>query len=602
MSNQLVGNGLVGTVQFDYAASQAAKTGATPECELVMSGILCARDYAGFIASTNGLECLNTAQLSRLIVTGEEDLDGGFFRTGASLISNGWGQTSHVFSLPQCPRRNKIQCGDGETSAVTTTQELGDAWRDLKRSSLIDLACGRLAKKTPEFSAFRRLTRWQACVLGFCVLALLAIFVSATNGAMQFFAFVFTTLFASVILLRFACLAPEKPAPPNNPGRQLPDHKLPVYSILVALFHEANMVEQLTRALCAIDYPASLLDIKLVLEEDDHETIAAVRALDLPGCFEIIIVPPCKPRTKPKALNFALPFARGELLAIYDAEDIPDPDQLRRAAMAFHYAQDDVACMQAALAYYNADRNWLTRQFAIEYAGLFDVILPKLANTRLPVPLGGTSNHFRTEILREVGGRDPYNVTEDADLGIRLGRVGYRIEMLASTTHEEAVWQLGNWTRQRSRWLKGWIQTWFVHNRAPLKLIGELGILRFLVLQILLIGIVLSAVGYPFFLALIAYKAVSGSLVPSGTDVAGQILFAVQMWVLLAGFGVNMVLSWVALKRRKLSRLSLDVLLIPIYWLLISCGAWLAVWQFLTAPFYWEKTQHGNGNSANPSR
>ncbi|GAG06077.1 unnamed protein product, partial [marine sediment metagenome] len=201
------------------------------------------------------------------------------------------------------------------------------------------------------------------------------------------------------------------------------------------------MVEQLTGALRAIDYPASLLDIKLVFEEDDHETIDAVRALELPGYFEIIVVPPCNPRTKPKALNFALPFARGELLVIYDAEDIPDADQLRRAALAFHRAPEDLACMQAALAYYNADRNWLTRQFAIEYAGLFDVILPKLAISGLPVPLGGTSNHFRTAILREAGGWDPYNVTEDADLGIRLGRMGYRVEMLASTTLEEAVWQ-----------------------------------------------------------------------------------------------------------------------------------------------------------------
>jgi cellulose synthase/poly-beta-1,6-N-acetylglucosamine synthase-like glycosyltransferase len=366
------------------------------------------------------------------------------------------------------------------------------------------------------------------------------------------------------------------------------------------MFHEANMVDQLTRALIEIDHPPSLLDIKLVLEEDDEETIAAVRARALPGTFEVILVPACEPHTKPKALNFALPFARGELLVIYDAEDIPDRDQLRRAANAFHQGSERLACLQAALAYYNTDQNWLTGQFAIEYACLFDVIVPRLAAAGLPLPLGGTSNHFRTSILRQAGGWDPHNVTEDANIGFRLNRMGYRVEALYSTTHEEAVWRAGDWTRQRSRWLKGWIQTWFVHNRSPLKLLKEVGFLQFFVLQILLLGTLISAVGYPLFLSFIVFQATTGSFLPDGSGLFSQTLFALQLWVLIAGFGVNMVVGWVALNRRGLSWLAASVFFMPFYWLMISFASWRAIGQFCKSPFYWEKTGHGDISTLDP--
>jgi cellulose synthase/poly-beta-1,6-N-acetylglucosamine synthase-like glycosyltransferase len=205
-----------------------------------------------------------------------------------------------------------------------------------------------------------------------------------TAGYFEIFSFCFTALFASVILLRLFCLLPVRGRSQDDARVPLSERELPIYTILVPMFHEANMVDQLTRALIEIDHPPSLLDIKLVLEEDDEETIAAVRARALPGTFEVILVPACEPHTKPKALNFALPFARGELLVIYDAEDIPDRDQLRRAANAFHQGSERLACLQAALAYYNTDQNWLTGQFAIEYACLFDVIVPRLAAAGLP--------------------------------------------------------------------------------------------------------------------------------------------------------------------------------------------------------------------------
>jgi glycosyltransferase XagB len=182
----------------------------------------------------------------------------------------------------------------------------------------------------------------------------------------------------------------------------------------------------------------------------------------------VIVVPCGLPQTKPRALNYALCFARGSLLTIYDAEDIPDPRQLRRAAAAFAVLPQDTACLQAELVFDNANENWLTRQFTIEYAMLFGMILPALAAHRLPLPLGGTSNHFRIDALRRAGAWDAYNVTEDADLGIRLARLGFDTDTITSCTYEEANVSLRNWMRQRTRWMKGFLATWLVHMREPL--------------------------------------------------------------------------------------------------------------------------------------
>ena len=214
--------------------------------------------------------------------------------------------------------------------------------------------------------------------------------------------------------------------------------------------------------------------MKFVVEADDHDTRRALARLDLGPPFEIITAPPSGPRTKPKALNVALPFARGSFTVVYDAEDVPEPDQLRRAFATFMAADDRLACVQAALTIDNTTDNWLARMFTADYAGQFDAFLPGLAALRLPFPLGGSSNHFRTAVLRQVGGWDPYNVTEDADLGIRLYRLGYRSAALSSATYEEAPARFLPWLKQRTRWYKGWMQTWLVHMRRPVRLMREL--------------------------------------------------------------------------------------------------------------------------------
>ncbi|HWK87171.1 MAG TPA: glycosyltransferase family 2 protein [Xanthobacteraceae bacterium] len=371
------------------------------------------------------------------------------------------------------------------------------------------------------------------------------------------------------------------------------DRSLPYYTIVVALYREARVVPPLIEALRQIDYPPTKLDIKLVCEPDDTATIEALKALPLEPHFEIFIAPDAGPRTKPKALSAVLPFARGDYLVIYDAEDVPEPNQLRVALAAYRRGPRNLACVQARLAIDNVGDNWLTRQFAAEYAGLFDVFLPALADLRLPLPLGGTSNHFRTDVLRAVGGWDPYNVTEDADLGMRLARFGYLSGVIDSTTYEEAPARLGAWLSQRTRWFKGWLQTWLVHMRYPMTTLRELGLSSFLTFQLLVGGTVLAALVHPFFLALVLTDATLGNLFAESETIGQALRQGLAVTTLFSGYAGSAVLAFVGLRRRKLLSSSWVLLLMPLYWILLSFAAWRSAIQLVTAPHLWEKTEHG---------
>jgi glycosyltransferase XagB len=338
------------------------------------------------------------------------------------------------------------------------------------------------------------------------------------------------------------------------------------------------------------DYPKKKLDIKLVLEADDGETIAAAEALKLDNRFEIIRVPVCEPRTKPKACNYALNFARGEFLVIYDAEDRPEPDQLKKAVAAFRAAPPEIACLQARLNFYNASENFLTCMFALDYALWFDFLLPGLDALGVPMPLGGTSNHFRTDALRAIHGWDSYNVTEDADLGIRLSQMGYRVSTLDSTTFEEATNELGNWMRQRSRWLKGYMQTWLVHMRSPRRLLRNAGWRGFFCFQLFIGGTVLTALLSPVLWALSLLPLVPG--IPHLPD-PFSVIIPVPVLGLLIGNSLFTYLAMLGPYRRGWLSLSPYGLAAPFYWLLISLAAYRGAFQLFTKPWHWEKTRHG---------
>ncbi|WP_442919164.1 glycosyltransferase family 2 protein [Methylobacterium sp. Leaf118] len=372
----------------------------------------------------------------------------------------------------------------------------------------------------------------------------------------------------------------------------LPDAALPTYTVLVALYREAAVVPRLVRALGRIDYPAAKLDIKFLLEADDAETAAAFGAVPLPARFEVVTVPDGLPRTKPRALNVALPLARGEHLVVYDAEDVIEPDQLRLAATLFAATPDTTACLQGHLVIDNQGDGILPRLFAIEYAALFEVLGPALAAWRVPTPLGGTSTHFRTRALRALHGWDAWNVTEDADLGIRLALAGYHVGDLPSATYEEAPKRLKAWLRQRTRWMKGFLQTSFTHGRHPLATWRRLGPVESLCALALLPGTVVSALFYPFMLGPGVAELILGG--PGAED--GVLAYATHAgaWtVFLGGFLAILLPGFVGCRRRGWNDLTLLVPLLPFYFLLVSGAAWLAVIELARHPHRWNKTEHG---------
>ena len=367
--------------------------------------------------------------------------------------------------------------------------------------------------------------------------------------------------------------------------------ELPSYTILVPMYREATVLPELVGALQRLDYPPDRLEILLLLEQDDQETRQACQEMALPAHFRIITLPDSVPKTKPKACNLGLEASRSDFLVIYDAEDRPEPDQLKKAVVTFAQAPDNVACVQAKLNYYNQRQNLLTKWFTAEYSVWFDLFLPGLTASGAPIPLGGTSNHFRTAILRELGGWDPFNVTEDCDLGVRLHKHGYRTLMMDSTTWEEANCRLFSWLRQRSRWVKGYLQTYLVHMRHPLQLLRQLGLASFFSFQMTVGGSVLCFLVNPLYWALTvvwfaSHWPVLSALFPS-------FIYPLGVFCLYVGNFVFVYLAIAGCMNRGYYDLVKYAVLSPLYWLLMSIGAYKGILQMLSRPHYWEKTDHG---------
>lgn len=368
------------------------------------------------------------------------------------------------------------------------------------------------------------------------------------------------------------------------------ERALPIYTILVPLFKEAAVIPYLVEGINSLDYPKTKLDVRLLCEEDDDETISAILAMDLPPHFRPIVVPTSQPQTKPKACNYGLLGAKGEYVVIYDAEDRPDPSQLKKAVLMFENVDESIVCIQAKLNFFNQDTNFLTRWFSIEYAMLFDLVLPGLDACKDPIPLGGTSNHIKLDQLVEVGGWDPYNVTEDADLGIRLHQAGYRTTMMDSTTYEEANTEVGSWVRQRSRWIKGYIQTWLVYMRNPFRLMKNLGFRGFVSFQLLIGGTFIFLINPIFWFLTTLFALTQAGFIQ---ELFPGWVYYVAAALLFMGNFVFMYLGLAASVRRGDDSLAAYALFLPFYWCLMSVAAWKGFIQLFTNPFYWEKTEHG---------
>ncbi|MEO1704478.1 MAG: glycosyltransferase family 2 protein [Pseudomonadota bacterium] len=365
---------------------------------------------------------------------------------------------------------------------------------------------------------------------------------------------------------------------------------LPKISILVPLYQETQLTEHLIARLQKLSYPREQIEVILVMESDDFTTRDALAAAKLPHWIRHVTVPQGRVKTKPRALNFAIDHAQGSIIGIYDAEDAPEPDQLLKVAEHFAQAPPDVACLQGKLDYYNPHQNWLSRCFTLEYAAWFRMILPGLAWLGWPVPLGGTTLFFRRDALEELDGWDAHNVTEDADLGLRLARAGYRTELVDAVTYEEANCSAWPWVRQRSRWLKGYALTYAVHMRAPRQLWKELGPWGFLGVQVLfactLSQFLLAPVLWSFWLVLFGY---GHALVD---HISGSVFLAMMGFFVFAEL-VGFVVATLGVRRTRHRGLVPWIPTMILYFTLGTVAAYKAMIEVFGRPFFWDKTTHG---------
>ncbi len=479
--------------------------------------------------------------------------------------------------------------------------------REAKRQEMLDVATYDLGRRQPDYSAVPVITKRQRGVLLSLLVALVISLGLATIPTLQFLVVIAmlaytATLWLRVQLVRHAFRHNHIIDISDEEARAFPEDLLPVYSILIPAYQEPEVIDHLLGSVALMEYPKDKLEVKLLLEEDDFDTINAIEAKAargevLPPFIEVVLVPAGLPRTKPKACNYGLQLCTGSLVTIYDAEDIPEPLQLRRAAIALLTAPDEVACVQARLEFHNHQDNLLTKWFTVEYAQWFTQLLPGLVALGGPVPLGGTSNHFKRDILDDVGAWDPFNVTEDADLGVRLQREGFQVGVLQSVTLEEANCDFVNWIKQRSRWYKGYLLSFLVHLRNPKRTYKELGGWRPFRNFTVFVG------GTPLLGAL--------SLVMLGISMLwglGRFPLIAQLfpgWVgslalLLAIVGnlIVIVSGLVTLRLTDKERLLGSVLLLPLYGVMMSIAATKAIIQLITDPFHWEKTAHGLSASA----
>ncbi|MBQ7187981.1 MAG: glycosyltransferase [Kiritimatiellae bacterium] len=457
-----------------------------------------------------------------------------------------------------------------------------------------------LAHKRPDWSAVKPLTLWQKLLMLCFVGGTAAAFYYRPVKAAQLAIAVCTVIYIIVTLYKFLIL---RGAASSRASFRFSEEDIqaqeprewPIFSVLVPMYKEPETLPQILKSLDEMDYPRDRKDVQFLLEADDDATLEAAARLTMPPGFRVTRIPPSFPRTKPKACNIGLAYARGKYLVIYDAEDMPEKDQLKKAVMAFEKSPESVVCIQSCLNFYNAGQNLLSKWFTAEYSVWYDLQLPGLAALHAVIPLGGTSNHFKTAALRELMGWDAYNVTEDCDLGIRIGRLGYSTRMLDTTTWEEACCRFWPWIKQRTRWQKGYIQTWFVHMRNPFRLLRDLGLINFLHYQLLVGGVVFSALVNPIFwiMTLIWFF-----VQPVGADVLfpGPV-FAMGAFCLFLGNFVFIYVNLLGCCARKRDGLMLCALFSPLYWAMMSYSGWRAFIQFFRAPFVWEKTTHQGKSS-----
>ncbi|WP_448702893.1 glycosyltransferase family 2 protein [Mucilaginibacter sp. AW1-3] len=481
---------------------------------------------------------------------------------------------------------------------IILASDLDIVWlsHKLLGESYVKDAVFELMKSDPANSALITFSTGQLIfIFASIALMVVALFFSFTQTSIAINILVSSFFLVSILFKLFLALMGSRfelhQAVTRDEVRAVVDDDLPIYTIQLPVYKEDKLIKKLIWNLQSIDYPREKLDIKLLIEEDDSKTLNAVKDLNFPAIFDVVVVPFHMPKTKPKACNYGLYFSRGKYLTIYDAEDIPDTDQLKKVITLFEKLPENYICIQCALNYFNRNENFLTRMFTLEYSYWFDYMLPGLDTLDIPIPLGGTSNHFKLDKLIELGAWDPFNVTEDADLGLRAYSKGYKVSIVNSTTYEEANNEPFNWIRQRSRWIKGYMQTYLIHMRNPVKLYKRIGLRGFLGFNFFIGATPVTFLIYPLLLGIfLAYVVLDFSWIRSLFP--DWVLF-ISIFNLLIGNVLMIYVNMMAVFKRRFYELILFSMANPIYWLMHSISAYKGLYQLIVKPFYWEKTNHG---------
>ncbi|MCC7104120.1 MAG: glycosyltransferase [Chloroflexi bacterium] len=598
LGERLLESGVITSAELDRAIAMHEATGVRLGQALVSMGLVSDEQLALFLADQQGIPFFDLTNVeidpavARMIPEEQERRE-----RLLPIMADSQGVTVAVDDPIGVDEEQLERLLGTPVSLVLTTQhDLDDALDSIYRMEYLEASAFALMQRTPELSASRVLSRGQKVFfLAFLVLSGIAIVLNplvyfvVLIGFMNIF---YVTFSGYKFYLAYKALTHtlEIETTPDEVAA-LDERDLPVYTILIPLYRETAVLPRLIKAIRSLDYPKTKLDVRLLLEEDDVDTIEAARRADLPAHFSLVVVPHGLPKGKPKACNYGLIYARGEYVVIYDAEDLPEPDQLKRVLVAYRKADPRVACIQSKLNYFNRNQNLLTRWFTTEYSMWFDLFLPGLDASNAPIPLGGTSNHFRTEQLRALGAWDPYNVTEDADLGLRLFKAGGRTAIIDSTTYEEANSDLYNWIRQRSRWVKGYIQTYLVHMRHPVRLWKDIGPSAFFSFQMVIAGTFFGFLVNPLLWIMTAAWFLTKA--PIIQALFPTPIFYIGAVSLYFGNFAFTYLNVAGCLRREYYDMVKYALLSPIYWSLMSVAAWKGFLQLFYAPSYWEKTDHG---------
>lgn len=376
---------------------------------------------------------------------------------------------------------------------------------------------------------------------------------------------------------------------------QISDEDLPIYTIILPVRDEEySILKNLLDSINNLDYPKDKFDIKFVVDEEDIKTIEAGKELLKKFNFDLIIVPDYRIKSKPLSCNYALKFIKGEYITIYDAEDRPEKYQLKKAIQKFKELGNDYVCLQASLHFYNKYKNFLTYCFSIEYSMWFDFTIRSIDKFGSFFPLGGTSNHFKAKKLLELGKWDGFNVTEDAELGVRIARAGYKVSYLNSITEEECPITIHAWIKQRTRWIKGFMQTFceYMFFKKPICIKSTINFKPIRKLKFF------DIITFNLFIMMSFFFFITMMVIFLNLDIATNIkdfkLLIIMSYINIFSFLIMTYMSFIIIiVKNKIKFNVFYLILFPFYWILHYIAGVRACYYLIVKPFYWAKTKHG---------